>query len=313
MQPSGLGEPTVTDIADHVLVKLSRPKDAYALFADQADIAVVFVHGFLGNPRSTWIDFQHLIDRQQDRFPLWGKCDLFFYSYPSHDQIKPLAEDLLAFLKDEVLVVGLRAGPRAFDFPSGFALAPRIERKEPYKHLVFVGHSTGAVIIRHAVLEELRTLDESGQLELWNTAKDKSSSPLIVRALLRFFAPAHRGVLGAGWLGVTTKLPFLGLFSTVWLHSNPLFRSLSSGNPVLEDLKTTTERLHEKYSSIPSLTARSIFGSNEAVVIIGGYQHDKIDPTVPEQSHTSVCKPTFAYVKPLEFVTDALFGTAAGV
>ncbi len=298
---------------DHVPVKLSSPEAAYAIVTDQAEIAVVFVHGFLGNPRSTWIDFQHLVDRQQDRSPLWSKCDLFFYSYPSHDQIKPLAEDLLTFLRNVVLVFGLRAAPRVFEYPSGFTLAPKVERKEPYKHLVFVGNSTGAVIIRQAVVEELRSLDESGQLALWNAAKDKSSSSPIVRALLRFFAPAHRGVLGAGWLGVALSLPVLRLFSTVWLHSNPLFRSLSSGNPVLEDLKATTERLHEKYPNIPALTARSVFGSQEAVVIIGGYQHDTVDPTVPEQSHTSVCKPTHAYTKPLEFVTNALFGTAAGV
>lgn len=298
---------------DHVPIKLSRPEDAYALVANQAEIAVVFVHGFLGNPRSTWIDFQHLIDSEHHSSPLWSKCDLFFYSYPSHDQIKPLAEDLLTFLRDVALVFGLGAGPRVFEFPSGFTLAPRIERREPYKHLVLVGHSTGAVVIRQAVLEQLRSLEESGQLALWNAAKDKSSSPLIVRAVLRFFAPAHRGVLGAGWMGVATSLPVLGLFSTVWLHSNPLFRCLSSGNPVLEDLKATTERLHEKYPNIQALTARSIFGSHEAVVNIGGYQHDAIDPTVPDQSHTSVCKPTFAYTKPLEFVTDALFGTAAGV
>lgn len=298
---------------DHVPIKLSRPEDAYALVTNQAEIAVVFVHGFLGNPRSTWIDFQHLIDRHQDTSPLWSKCDLFFYTYPSHDQIKPLAEELLIFLREEVLAFGLRVAPRVFEFPSGFTLAPRIERKEPYKHLVLVGHSTGAVIVRQAVLDELRSLDESGQLALWNEAKDKSPSPPIVRALLRFFAPAHRGILGAGWLGAAMSLPVLGLFSTVWLHSNPLFRSLSSGNPVLEDLKATTERLHEKYPNISALNARSIFGSHEAVVIIGGYQHDTIDPTVPEQSHTSVCKPTFAYTKPLEFVTDALFGTAARV
>src|SRR6266446_2593932 len=115
---------TVDAPRDHAPVKLSRPADAYAMVTAHAEIAVVFVHGFLGNSRSTWIDFQHLIDRQQDMSQLWGKCDLFFYSYVSHDQIKPLAEDLLSFLREVVLVFGQLSAPRVFEFPSGFTLAP---------------------------------------------------------------------------------------------------------------------------------------------------------------------------------------------
>lgn len=303
------------DIANkHRPAKVLRPDRAYALLTSEPEIAVVFVHGFLGDPRSTWVDFQHLVDNEEEKLRLWNKCDLFFYTYPSHDQILPLAEDLLSFLHDVVLrkqAFGEAVTPRPYRFPSGFTLTPEARSREAYKHLILVGHSTGAVIIRQAVIEEFKSLDESGELAAWFASKDKISISAIVTASLRFFAPAHRGVLGAGWLGIALTLPLLQLFSTIWLRSNPLYRSLTAGNPVLEDLKEATERFHAKYPETPALKAYCLFGSGDAVVNMSAYQHDKVRPTVRGQTHTTICKPTLDYTEPLEFVTDALFGTAA--
>jgi hypothetical protein len=219
----------------------------------------------------------------------------------------PLAEELATFI-NEIITLGAR--PKPFELPSGYRLSPQLPARESYKHVVLVGHSTGAVLIRQVVADELRSLEESGVLAAWASDKTKYSLSPIARASLRLFAPAHRGVLAAGWLGVALTFPVLNLFFTIWLHSNPLYRSLAAGNPILEDLKAATERLHAKYPDIPALTASSIFGAQEAVVPIGGYQHEKVE-TVPGHSHTSVCKPSMHYSKPLEFVTDGLFGAAA--
>jgi|SRR5258708_3327239 hypothetical protein len=52
------------------------------------------------------------------------------------------------------------------------------------------------------------------------------------------------------------------------------------------------------------LKAYSIFGENEDVVFIGGYSHDEQAPMEKNHGHRSICKPTLAYTRPLEFVTN---------
>jgi hypothetical protein len=66
---------------------LHRPlwnyRNSYALLADckEKNTAVVFVHGFRGHPRKTWLLFQSLVDDVQGDFPEWSTADLFFYGY----------------------------------------------------------------------------------------------------------------------------------------------------------------------------------------------------------------------------------------
>jgi hypothetical protein len=305
---------TIDAATKHRPVKLSEPEKAYALLAAEPDTAVVFVHGFLGDSRSTWTDFQHLIDTDDKQFIRWNTSDLFFYAYPSHDQIVPLAEDLLRFVHNVVIPKGGRGkvvGAKPFQFPSGFTLAPEDNRNGTYKTLVLVGHSTGAIIIRQAVLGELRTLEDSGTLRTWLPDKHQSTSPILA-ATLRFFAPAHRGVLGAGWLGIALTLPLFQVLTTIWLHSNPLYRSLAAGNPILEDLKESTELFYAKYDKIPALKAHCLFGSKDAVVNIGAYPFDTVHETIPHESHTTICKPKANFLKPMEFLTDALHDSATG-
>ena len=54
----------------------------YALLADRSPTAtaVIFVHGFWGCPEKTWIQFQTLMDREQQSVPWWVSYDAFFYS-----------------------------------------------------------------------------------------------------------------------------------------------------------------------------------------------------------------------------------------
>lgn len=293
-------------LTNHTLVELPRPETAYALLTTGSEIAIVFVHGYYGNAYSTWNDFQHLVDQPIDGSQIWNKSDLYFYDYGSNAQVQPLAEELRSFLRDIVLPGGTLANsarPRSFLFPSGFSLQVKVAATPSvYKRLVLVGHSTGAVLIRQLVVEELKSMElDDGEL-----SRNVSSSP-IATASLRFFAPAHRGVLGAGLLGIALNLQLLNVVAALIAHSNPLFKSLTAGGPVLEDLKSVTERFHEKYPGIPALTAKSLFGKDDTVVVIGNYSYEKIYQTIPGQNHTSICKPTVLFTKPLEFVTDGLF------
>jgi hypothetical protein len=291
-------------LTDHTPVELPRPRTAYALLTSAAEIAIVFVHGYYGNAHSTWVDFQHLVDQPIGGSPVWGKSDLYFYDYGTNGQVQPLAEELRSFLRDMVLPGGALANaarPRSFLFPSGFSLQLPLATPSAYKRLVLVGHSAGAVLIRQLIVEELKSMEsEDGELS------PKISSSPIATASLRFFAPAHLGVLGAGLLGIGLNLQLLNVVASLLVHSNSLFKSLTPGGPVLQDLKSLTERYYEKYPIIPALKADSLFGHDDTVVIIGNYSHEKVHGTIPGQNHTSICKPTMLFTKPLEFVTDGL-------
>src|SRR5438067_9943047 len=82
-------------------VKIRDLGRAYALIlADSIPrTAVVFVHGFLGNPLKTWQSFQTLADANNAAYPWWGDTDLFFYDYPDFNQALDFTgRDFLQFL-----------------------------------------------------------------------------------------------------------------------------------------------------------------------------------------------------------------------
>jgi hypothetical protein len=186
--------------------------------------------------------------------------------------------------------------------------------KERYRNLFLVGHSTGSVVIREAIRLKLREITAKGHdLTAWFAQELRPADPeyadwLIARAFagafLRLFAPAHRGVMAAGLLGAVTSLPRIEKIVDAYLRCNPLYQNLKPGSPTLVDLQTETETLYEKHK-VQALKAVSLFGEKEDVVFTGSYCHDEQLPTEKGHSHTSICKPTRQYVKPLEFVTHA--------
>jgi hypothetical protein len=298
--------------SSHFPAVISGPKGSYGLLTDEAEHAVVFVHGFLGDPRGTWHDFHSLIDRPQDRYPLWQKCDLFFYKYHSRSQIPSLAEEFRSFLhglfvQDKSASDRIRAMPflvKPPALPSGRGFRTRPETIKGYKDLVLVGHSTGAVIIREAILQELRPLVGSMPTPV---------EGYFLNALLRFFAPAHRGAICSGPLGVFLDAPISEILLGMWLHSIPLFQNLQAGSPALEDLRRETEELQDRFPDILALIAASLFGADDAIVTIGKYKRDIPSVIEPHQTHISVCKPSLTYVRPLEFVIDAVARRAATI
>lgn len=69
----------------HFPVKLKSSFGSFGLLTrNPPEATVIFVHGFGGTPRGTWVDFEHLIDELDAKFPAWGDCDLLFYGYHSY-------------------------------------------------------------------------------------------------------------------------------------------------------------------------------------------------------------------------------------
>jgi pimeloyl-ACP methyl ester carboxylesterase len=290
----------------HTPVGLERPEGAMALLASEPEIAVIFVHGFWGDSRSTWIDFQNLVDDLDGQSPLWSQCDLFFYCYRSRDQIASLAEDFYSFIKNDYQRLHFQAV-----LPSSLRLSPRLPRSSvEYKHLVLVGHSAGAVIIRevvlqsakHAVLEGAPSTRSAGiRLEM-----------LMPRASLRLFAPAHLGAIVSGKVGFAMSIPVLDQISATILRSNPLYQNLRQSSATLTSLRQETEALFAEHPDITALKASLFFGQHEDVVEIGGYSQDEFYGTPqgqkhvePNHNHLSICKPSATFIKPLEFVATA--------
>ncbi len=242
---------------------------------------------------------------------------MFFYGYRSHNQIAPLGEDLVRFIsavagRNERLTLQIEfALPSSSEKMYGSSLSLSLARgTDPYKNLFLVGHSTGALVIREAIRLKLKEIASSGRdLSVWFAEAlrpvDRGyADQLVARAFLRFFAPAHLGVMAAGLLGAASSLPRIEKIVDAYLRCNPLYQNLRPGSPTLVDLRKETESLYEKHK-IQALKALSVFGEKEDVVFIGSYCHDEQLPTEKGHTHTSICKPTRQYVKPLEFVTHA--------
>ncbi len=284
---------------EHFPITAERYSGTYGLLSKKPPrTGVIFVHGFRGKARGTWGDFELLIEQVGIQRSLWSECDLWFYSYRSRDQVRPLAEEFVEFLLDvatkrESTVIG-----SSYVLPSSEKLIlgvpadlAGLRSQKEYADIILVGHSAGAVIIREAVRLILTKMENS------------DFYPTILNASLRLFAPAHRGVIAADKLGAARATPFLGTIVALYLQSNPLYQNLKIGSPTIVDLRRVTEQLYAE-RQIAALRAAVLFGKHEEIVDVGGYSHDEELPTEPGHSHTTICKPTKRFLKPLEFVID---------
>jgi hypothetical protein len=300
----------------HYPVRIMGEERAFALLVPRApDSAAIFVHGFDGSSDKTWVDFEHLIDQVGPQRSKWLTTDLFFYGYRSHNQFPPLARDFSRFVeavaaRNERLLIQIEyqlpsSKERRYGAPLGLSQA---RGSGPYKRLLLVGHSTGAVVIRQSLCDFLKAIKARvADLGMWAQERplpnaNDYSDHLIADATVRLFAPAHLGVMAAGPLGLAASLPIIDRIVNSRLRSNPLYQSILPNSPTLANLRSETERWYSELK-LQALKARSTFGDKEDVVHVGGYSHDEQVVIEKNQGHTSICKPTLSYTEPLEFVT----------
>jgi pimeloyl-ACP methyl ester carboxylesterase len=289
----------------HIPIGLKQDRRALGLLSKRPpSTAIVFVHGFWGKPRSTWVDFVNLIEKDEK----WDNCDLFFYGHRSNKQVRPLADKLLPFLTE--LATRRESGVMTTPFIAPSSTSTTLfgttadfwntRGTSPYKQIVLVGHSAGALIIRETLCLAARSPEggEDSKTEL--TAIDA----MLLQSHVRFFAPAHRGLLGAGLLGIAKSVPMIDLVPALILEWNPLYKNIEK-QMVVDDIKSETERLWKEHK-YPALKALSVFGHNETIVNIGKYDHEDKEKTLDHQTHTSVCKPRPDFPFPVEFVADVI-------
>jgi len=269
------------------------------------DTAVVFVHGLHGHPEKTWRQFQTLVDHEtvSAMYPWWTSCDEFFYSYNSDDQIDPNTIKLSAFVS------------RVFPVPMWDLIgAGRTLPRRRYERLMLVGHSEGGVLVRSVVLHQVQKYNRLGREDL---ARALESDP-ILKANLRLFAPATWGALVSGWKGVLLRSPILGDSLEPLLSSSPGYQQLTAQSPMLQDIRMRTVECARRYPAITAFRAQNLFGTQDRLVCFGALATDP--PAEYEQgcTHTSICKPTVSYLRPLAFVRHDEFnlpcsGRAAAV
>ena len=271
----------------------------------ETDTAVVFVHGFIGDPIGTWGDLHWRID-DTSHAASFEKADLYFYGYPStRFPVKVAAEHFVTFLA------------RVFPTPESglLSLNPRTKKllnqwKIPdcprenvgtYKKLVLVGHSLGGVLIRQALPQALE--------------KKYATSPTpdqLKGASVVLFAPAQGGFRLEEELAAAFAAMGLSLVRIWWAAKRaPVYKDLTKNPVILSSIRTGTERLAASGSSFKDancLRAHTVWGANEHVVYIADY--DELDtwrsPYPPDINHVTVCKPTAAFDVPLTWVADGI-------
>jgi len=277
--------------------RLQLAGESYVLLTEDesCSTAIVFVHGFWGHSERTWWQFQTLPDRLKN--PWWRGCDLIFYSYDSAGtQIWPNVSLLGTFLHD------------VFPVPDWNRLGsstPGPARN--YRNLVLVGHSEGAVLLRGAVMERARLHSAGSPV----TVHDRIQNDGLLHADLCLFAPALFGALICGWKGVLLKLPALGWLLGCGLNKFPAYQQLQSDSPVLQQIRSETENLAEKFPDIMAFRARNLFSTKDSIATVCPLRTDLQCEYEAEKDHTSVCKPSTSYLRPLTFVGEVRHVKAA--
>jgi pimeloyl-ACP methyl ester carboxylesterase len=289
----------------HIPISLKQDRRALGLLSKRPpSTAIVFVHGFWGKPRSTWVDFVSLIEKDEK----WDSCDLFFYGHRSNKQVRPLADKFLGFLTE--LATRRESGVMTTPFIAPSSTSTTLfgttadfwntRGTSPYKQIVLAGHSAGALIIR----ETLCLAASSPQSGEDSKTEPTASDAMLLHSHVRLFAPAHRGFLGAGLLGIAKGISKIDLVAALFLEWNPLYKNIEK-QTVVDDIKNETERLWKEHK-YPALKAFSVFGNDETIVNIGKYDHENKEKTIDHQTHTSICKPRPDFPFPLEFVADVI-------
>jgi alpha-beta hydrolase superfamily lysophospholipase len=252
--------------------------DSWAHWSVNPDkTALVFVHGFSGAAADTWLEFPRLLTGDARA----SGIDLMFYGYDGlFTQAGTSADQLEEFLD----AVGKN--------PS--SLFPNFVRRGAefaYSRIVVAAHSLGAVIVRRALL------DAASYKETW---------PARVRFVL--FAPAHRGayvaLLASEFL--SGQEWFIGkLAGSVAQYNVPLLNDLSDGSPVLADLLADTRKALRSAADAPYLVAHAVVWAQQDKVVRNARFANDPRPARFPKDHQNVCKPSDAFLDPLEKVVAA--------
>lgn len=238
---------------------------------------VALVHGFRGRALRTWGDMAALLDTHE----CLRAADFLFYGYSSRvGRIQNMAISLRESV-DRIWANPLIAGA----LPTRTLDGNEVHR---WTRVLFVAHSMGAVVVRRAILDSLLDQDDPDH---WSR-----------RSSFCFFAPAHMGVDLQALLKETFSaigLPILPAARAVYPCLSDLDYECSTLVQLRQDaLDLRGDHLHE-------VCSRSvILGERDVVINPARFPGDRVATQLAGQGHVSVCKPSSAFLEPLDSLTN---------
>jgi pimeloyl-ACP methyl ester carboxylesterase len=281
----------------HVAASIPGYSKSFALLsaANVGDInrAVVFVHGFSGSSRGTWADFVSLVDdKATSRW--WETADLYFFHYWWESIFKRIPRNTNTFTN---FLGYLFPSPPAGLFDAA-EMTPRPGFQ--YKNLTIVGHSEGGLIVRKVIVD---SADADQRLE--NYMLQRLVAPMrepapegIEVAEVRLFAPAIGGESVTGLLGIVTHCAVIAPF----LRLSPAKGGMDATSSSVTVARNSTDR-YTSHCLMSCFRAHILWADNDSIVNGERYQRDYQCQNIPPgTTHTSICKPNKAYLRPLTFV-----------
>jgi pimeloyl-ACP methyl ester carboxylesterase len=239
--------------------------------------AIIFVHGFNGDPISTWSQFNVELFRE----PRCAQFDIIFFGYEGKAwTLESCAQYFFQFLE------------RIFrlDVPDRRSLKFPIRPDFRYEEVIIVAHSMGSVVARRALL-----------------LADDEKQPWSRRTKLALFAPAH---LGARVVRLLTEafpgfpLALLNLLKYKW----PPLEELAPGSNYLQELKQDVENAMVRDPNCKHLSAVRVIHSFGDNVLEYKEKQFCSDPKAKwiEGSHIKMCKPTSTFKAPIEHLLQII-------
>jgi len=231
---------------------------------------VIFVHGYSGEAEATWRNFNMFLPHEAQL----ADTDIVFFQYDAVFNQVGISASYLLELLDPLLtspadLVNRSVGESIRD--SGLQ----------YDRIVIVGHSTGAVVARQALLDAL----DGPNAETYHDAPIR----------LVFYAPAHCGAHVSSLVELAMFGRALGLAALALSASyvSPLLRELSpEKSGVLKRLADKTQQLLKNNGPRQLLVAHDVLrAQNDRVVVDCRFCDDPNPRPLGGENHTSVCKP----------------------
>ncbi len=330
------------DAPGHTRFEATTGNCVVMLAEDQPDTAVVFVHGWGGDPDTTWANFHILIDQVSDSSLRWSRADVVFYRYDSIDTgVRPNALDFGDFLS------------QVFPRPSQWVLTEPLNHSSAvigldgdviwrenfpgYSQLFVVAHSAGATILRHWFLDLANELEEVVSAKLAKEGKlpdlknlqellEAAGPPEDAKEMFNLYSQERRSAVEEflrddRYASLSAHLRLFapahcgasisGKYGALLEIAGSLGKGVLQHSTMAVDLAPASPLISNPRPKTERMAKRlSNVGALFAQILWG--RVDKIvymdkfdcdyDSFVPAQDHISVCKPNLNYRLPLEFI-----------